>query len=302
MSGDHSKRAGDSQVRLFVWTGLRSLSTILTKCLSFVEDSLIFFEPYFCAYLHGPQRFVPEVPDADEEARIANYERNAAAVTSVEGGFEASECTYQWVKERLEEDHGEKRFVFCKDFASAVITGDKLKFLPRGYQHVFLIRHPLKVFPSMKSMLRVTMKASDDFSLEELKRYPTDGMYRDMSDLFDHIRKEYKQEAIIIDADDLQQDPRGVLSALFTAIGMPFQEQLLSWEAGDAVSRSWIISQTQLRGNKFGHYYKNAFASTCFLRPSALPDRESLSADILRCVDASMPYYEKMYAQRLKPV
>ncbi|XP_022108084.1 branched-chain-amino-acid aminotransferase-like protein 2 [Acanthaster planci] len=301
MSGNHHKHAGASQVRLLVWAVPRSLSTVLTKCLSFVEDSLVIFEPYFCAYLLGPQRFVPEVLDAVEEVGLANYEKEAAELTSVKGGFEASECTYEWAREQLEADHVGKRFVFCKDIASAVIIGDKLEFLPRDYRHVFLIRHPLRVFPSMKEMIRLTERASHDFSLDEVKRFPTYSMFRDASDLSDHIRKEQKQEAIIIDADDLQQDPRGVLSALFTAIGMPFQERLLNWEAGDAVSRSWFISTTQLRGNQIGQYYKNAFASTCFLRPSALPDRESLSADILRCVDASMPYYKKMYAQRLKP-
>ncbi|XP_038069773.1 branched-chain-amino-acid aminotransferase-like protein 1 [Patiria miniata] len=292
--------SSEQQVRLMIWTVPRSTSTVLAKCLSCVDNSKVFFENYVAASLLDPTRQLGKYQNAELEEAMGAAFKNASEVAGISAGFEASECNYQWVKEQLEKAHVEKKFIFCKDMAYAI--SDQMEFLPKGYRHLFLIRHPLKVFPSWKKMLqRMAKLPPDEFSLTDFPtRIFTKGHgFREIHELFEYVTKELGQEAIIIDADDLLQDPKGILSALFKLIGLPFEEKILHWEAGNAVTERWTIPRLLLRGDQLGGFYKNALDSTCFLKPGALPDRSSVSPDILRVVDASMPLYEKMYAQRL---
>ncbi|XP_038066442.1 uncharacterized protein LOC119736497 [Patiria miniata] len=159
-----------------------------------------------------------------------------------------SECNYQWVKEQLEKAHVGKKFIFCKDMAYAM--SDQMEFLPKGYRHVFLICHPLKVFSSWKRLFQGMAKVSPgEFSLTDfptkifLKGYG----FREIHELFEYVTKELGQEVIIIDADDLLQDPKGILSALFDLIGLPFEEKILNLEAGSAVTELWTIPRLLLQ-------------------------------------------------------
>ena len=56
MADDKTGLPSEEQVRLMLWTVPRSTSTVLSKCLSFVEGSQVFFEPYTCAHHLGPER------------------------------------------------------------------------------------------------------------------------------------------------------------------------------------------------------------------------------------------------------
>ena len=285
---DNQKSTPSGQVRLVMWTTPRSVSTAFSKCISFVEDSLIFFEPYFVAHRFGPDR----LKDAPHQAKFKTFMEGCIGHggPTVTSGFQASDCTYKWVKEQLEEPHIGKRLVFNKDMAFGVIG--KLEFLPKGYRHMFLVRHPLKVFSSWKKTCDRVVPEFFDGAFD----------FSEMSKLLDHVKMTQDQDPIIIDADDLLNDPRGILSALFKEIGLPFEERILQWEADDAITQQWVYCNEVRQGNQLWEYYKKAFDSTCFTKPSALPDRSSLPDDVLRCVNVSMPYYEKMYAQRLIPL
>ncbi|XP_038069938.1 branched-chain-amino-acid aminotransferase-like protein 1 [Patiria miniata] len=287
---EKSPSSKEQQVRLMIWTTPRSTSTALTKCLSFVEDSKVFLEPYVAAFHVGTDKGAASHEEVD---------RNTTRKEAV-GVTDDSQFTYKWVKEQLEETHDGKKFILCKDMAYAV--SDRFAFLPENYQHLFLIRNPLKVFPSWKKVYHLAMgRSMDEFELDKLPPglFPQGRGYKEINDLIEYLKETQDQEPIIIDTDDLLQDPKGILSALFKAIRMPFEERLLRWGAGDAITREWVVARHFLEVNQIGHIYKTAFDSTCFTKPRPLPDRTPLSPDILRCVDATMPYYDKMHAQRL---
>ena len=292
---DHQKSIPPGQVRLMMWTVPHTVSTAFAKCISFVKDSVILYETYLAAHMLGPDR----EEDAAHQQRTKDFIKRASEGSTVTSGFEDSQCTYKWVKEQLEEPHIGKRLVFNKDMAFAVIN--KLEFLPKGYRHMFLIRHPVKTFLSYKKMYQ-RINSSDVQPDDGIPEWFSPGFFiGEMNKLLDHVKMTQDQNPIIIDADDLLNYPRAILSALFKEIGLPFEERILQWEAGDAITQEWICSNVFLQGNQVWEYYKNACDSTCFAKPRALPDRSSLPDDILRCVDVSMPYYEKMYAQRMIP-
>ncbi|XP_038066918.1 branched-chain-amino-acid aminotransferase-like protein 2 [Patiria miniata] len=300
MANPDKPPSSEQQVRLMIWTVPRSISTVLAKCLSFVDNSKVFFENYVTAYVLDPMRQLEKYQNAELEEAMVAVMKEISEVAGLSAGFDASQCNAQWVKEQLEKAHVGKKFIFCKDMAFTVT--DQMEFLPKGYRHLFLIRHPLKVFSSWKKLFQGVAKMSpDEFSLTDFpaRIFPKGYGFREMHELFEYVKKQLGQEAIIIDADELLQDPKGILSALFNLIGLPFEEKILTWESGSAVTELWTIPRLLLQGNHLGGYYQNALDSTCFLKPGALPDRSSVSPDILRLVDASMPYYETMHAQRL---
>ncbi|XP_038066919.1 branched-chain-amino-acid aminotransferase-like protein 1 [Patiria miniata] len=300
MANPDKSPSSEQQVRLMIWTVPRSISTVLAKCLSFVDNSKVFFENYINAYVLDPVRQLEKYRNAELEEAMGAAVKDISDVAGISAGIDASECNYQWVKEQLEKAHVGKKFIFCKDMAYTIT--DNMEFLPKGYRHLFLIRHPLKVLSSWKRLYQsLTNLSPDKFSLTDFPTilFPKGYGFREMHELFEYVKMEFDQEAIIIDADDLLQDPKGILSALFKLIGLPFEEKILHWEAGNAVTELWTIPRFLLQGNQLGGYYQNALDSTCFLKPGALPDRTSVSPDILPLVDASMPYYEKLYAQHL---
>ncbi|XP_038052143.1 branched-chain-amino-acid aminotransferase-like protein 1 [Patiria miniata] len=289
----------EQQVRLITWYIPRSTSTVLSKCLGSVEDTKVFLGMFGNAMQHDAEKTEDGAVNVSEIGQRLNA---FFEVTDV-SGIDASQFTYQRIKEQLEEAHPEKRFIFAKDIAFA-ITGHP-EFIPRGYRHLFLIRHPLKVFVSIKKVLMQIVKdvSPEELRIDELPPnfLPKGFGYKETFELFEHIKKEIDPEAMIVDSDDLLQDPKGILSAVLKDIGLPFDEKMLHWESGDAVNKDWVIPREVLQADTKVNFYKKALDSTCFQKPNALPDRASISPDILRVVDASMPYYEKMYSQRLSP-
>ena len=144
-----------------MWTVPRSISTVLCKCLSYVEDSLIVYEPYLCARWFGPDAEKEEMLELTRKScKVARLEKSAVR-------FDTSLFSYKWVKEQLEEAHVGKKFIICKEMAFAI--RHRLEFMPSGYRHAFLIRHPLRVFPSWKKLLRgVTQLPPEAYQLTDL--------------------------------------------------------------------------------------------------------------------------------------
>ncbi|XP_022101898.1 branched-chain-amino-acid aminotransferase-like protein 1 [Acanthaster planci] len=289
------------QVRLMMWTVPRSLSTVLAKCLTAVDKSKVFFELYVHAHWKDPKKDHDMFDTSEIGKKFAASQKSFTEKTGISAERDDFPSSFLSIKELLEEAHDGKKFILCKDMAHAVTH--RLGFLPKDYRHLFLIRHPLKVFPSWKKIFlqSVPDMSPDEFCLEDLPEniFPKGYGYQEISELVDYVKKELDPNAIIIDADDLLQDPKSILSAVFKDIGLPFDEKILHWEAGDAVTHQWTIPQYFLQGNQFGGYYQNALDSTCFLNTRRLPDRSSIPPDLLRLVEVSVPYYEKMYNSRL---
>ncbi len=146
------------------------------------------------------------------------------------------------------------------------------------------------------------------FNLHELPAsdFPAKYGFEEMYDLVEYMRNNGEPHPIIIDADDLQNHPGSILSQYLQDIGVTSDnmENLLQWEPGMAVMAKWKASRMFLLGNMtkdHGGFYDAAMKSTKFNPASDLPPRDELSDDILKCVDHSMPFYEKLYAMRIKP-
>jgi hypothetical protein len=153
-----------------------------------------------------------------------------------------------------------------------------LPMIERGWldalTHVFLIREPDEMVASL------------------LKTFPgaclADTGLPQQCEIFDRVAERQGRAPPVVLASDVLKDPRAQLGALCAALGIPFLEAMLSWPPG----------RRDTDGAWAPHWYATVEASTGFepyrRRHVELTDEQS------RLVDECLPWYEKLYALRLK--
>jgi hypothetical protein len=141
--------------------------------------------------------------------------------------------------------------------------------------HVFLIRDPREVLLSyIKSRPHVT---AEDIGVLQQR------------EIFGYLQELRGETPPVIDAGEFLQAPEAHLRALCAALGIAFTPRMLQWPAGPRPSDGvWAP-----------HWYEAVLRSTGFepyrARERQVPDEYH---DIVQAV---MPAFEEMFAQRLRP-
>jgi hypothetical protein len=140
--------------------------------------------------------------------------------------------------------------------------------------HVFLIRDPREVLLSyVRSRPNVT---AEDLGVVQQR------------ELFDHLRGVAGGAPLVVDAGQFLRAPAAQLQALCAALGIPFQERMLSWPAGPRASDGvWAP-----------YWYEAVLRSTGF-EPYGERDR-NVPREYRRIIEAVMPPFEALYEQRLR--
>ncbi|XP_071940935.1 uncharacterized protein [Antedon mediterranea] len=289
------------QVRVILWCIPRTVSTAFEKCMSQLDDVQIINEPYQSAFTIGPERFPP--PDGFEKETDIFIEKSNAIVSGYDGGWEPDVATYKFIKENiLEAEYPDKNVVFVKDMSYAITW--KLHMLPKGYRHAFLIRNTIKAFSSWK---KVTIKIEKSLSTKLLLTndnfiVPKKYGFGESLELYEHLVKTgIEPDPVMIDSDDLLENPELILREFCKRTGILYNDKLLNWDAGEGVTHKWKAANTFIKGNELMGYYDDAFASERFQKPEPPADRAELPEDVNTCIDATLPYYEQLYALRLCP-
>ena len=132
--------------------------------------------------------------------------------------------------------------------------------------NVHLIRHPKRVIASYA----------------QKRNTPT------VADLGFHQQLSIFQKlgGIVVDSEDIRQDPETALSILCEKIDLPFDGSMLTWEAGPkAFDGAWAP-----------HWYNSIHSSTGFAGPEGpMPDVESRFEHILEDV---MPSYQTLFDEK----
>ncbi|XP_071943819.1 uncharacterized protein [Antedon mediterranea] len=293
--------ADDKQVRVILWCIPRTVSTAFGKCMSNLDDVQIINEPYVSAYAIGPEMFSPSEHLKKEAEEFVG--KSSEIDLGFHPGWETNKATYKFIKENiLEAEYPDKKVVFVKDMSHGIAW--KLHMLPEGYRHAFLIRNPVKVFTSWKKVLEKIGKALSTVYLLANKNsiIPENYGFGESFQLYEHLVKYgIEPNPVIIDSDDLLENPEIILREFCKRTGIQYKDELLNWNAGDSVVQKWKSSDLLMQGNQLCGYYEDAFASQNFYKSPPAADRKDIPEDVKICVDASMPYYEKMYALRLRP-
>jgi hypothetical protein len=156
----------------------------------------------------------------------------------------------------------------------AELAADKT-FLQR-ITDTFLIRDPAKAIASYYAM-------NPDVTVEEIGLEQLCGIYEQALAM--------DARPVVVDADDLEDDPEGTINANYQAIGIPFLPDSRSGEPEE---------QEELEIWKDGHV--DAARSTGIRKNLRTYDTTVDNSDHLKAFyDRQMPYFEKMYARRIRP-
>ncbi|XP_030830756.1 uncharacterized protein LOC105437649 [Strongylocentrotus purpuratus] len=297
--------------RTILWCVPRSISTALAKCLSFIDASEVWFEPYaYCnatsnEYNHQTKLNIPMDYEGNEEI----FQRVKKALDGMANThFEPDRLSYGSVKRRLEATTA--KHVMVKDMGNAM-TEEYRAYLPKGYRHTFLIRHPVRSIASYRKMmynqfselglLEGKAASEETYDVERDDRFfPSGYGTKETYDLWNYIQDEnIDTNPVVIDGNDLLSKPAETLSAYCTAVGLPYSNGLLQWDASPKVLTRMKASGDNLLMDLV-NFYGTAMKSSCFLPSKKMPPRDQLPADVIRCSDKVMTYYEDMYKTRLK--
>ncbi len=153
-----------------------------------------------------------------------------------------------------------------------------LPMIDRGWldrlTHAFLIREPDEMLASL------------------VKTYPAAGLadtgLPQQCELFDRVAGKIGRAPPVILASDVLKNPRAQLEALCDALRIPFLPEMLAWPPGPRpTDGAWAP-----------HWYAAVEASTGF--EPYRPRRVDLPAVLVPLLDECRPWYEKLYALRLR--
>ena len=235
-----------------MWSGPRNISTAMMRSWGNRADAAVIDEPFYAYYLRATGK---RHPGADEVMAGGETDwRNV--VDQVTGSVPNG-----------------KKILFQKQMTHHLLPEVDRQWL-NAVTNCFLIRDPAEVITSY-------IKKNDvDLALEDLG-------FVQQAEIFDWVSQNTKQEAPVIDARDVQENPRRMLEMLCDATGVDFDQAMLSWPPG--------LRETD--GVWATHWYSEVARSTSFqpYRPKNEPVPERMREIHERCREC----YEKLYEYRL---
>ncbi|MGD8403341.1 MAG: hypothetical protein PVJ21_06750 [Anaerolineales bacterium] len=234
-------------LRICLWSGPRNISTALMYSFAQRDDTVVYDEPLYAHYLSKtPAR---EYHPGAEEV-IATMENDGEKV----------------VHTLILGDHP-KPVAFFKQMTHHLLDLD-LDFLSRTV-NILLTRDPVGVLTSFA-------KRIDNLSLGDVG-------YKAHLELLDKI-KSMGQDPPVLDSNQVLLNPKKVLGKLCERIGIPFQEEMLSWEAGARPED----------GSWSKYWYRTLHQTTGFVKPNqkSEPFPEAMKPLLEEC----QPYYEQLSA------
>ena len=239
--------SSDQITRICLWSGPRNISTALMYSFAQRADTAVFDEPLYAHYLSKtPAQHYH--PGADEV--IATMENDGQKVVQnlILGSQAAPVLFFKHMTHHLND-------------------------LDWGFMHqtvnVILTRDPVEMLPSYAKQVEQPALHDVGYALH--------------LELLDYLRS-IGQTPPVLDSKQTLLNPRGVLTRLCEQIGIPFDEAMLSWQAGARPEDgTWA---------KF--WYHAVHRSTGFqqYQPKTEPFPEQLRPLLAEC----QPYYEKLSA------
>ena len=243
-------------VRIAMWSGPRNISTAMMRSFENRADTAVIDEPFYAAYLAAAGVVHP----MQNEVLASQPNDSAAVAKSLLGPIP------------------DGRAVFYQKH----MTHHMLPAFGRDWMHAcrnaFLIRAPVDVLASYAEV-------RDEASLEAI------GLPQ-QRELFDAASDRLGHAPPVVDAYDVLRDPRGLLTALCRALGIPFSDKMLAWPPGKrATDGVWAPA-----------WYASVERSTGFAPPREPIAFDALRDDLKPIARAAQPYYEHLAAHRLRPL
>jgi hypothetical protein len=265
-------------------------------------------EPFGDAFYYGPEFLSDRFrDDADQRER---------------SGF--ADKTYKDIFDQVMDAGKEGKRIFIKDMAYYLMTpdGKPTKVAPslgeeepgnptvvpleilKQFQFTFLIRHPRRSIPSY---YRCTVPPLDEVT-GFYNFMPNEAGYEELVRLFDYLLKEGvvdKDNLVVVDADDLLDNPEKTIRLYCEKTGIDFKPEMLEWNDQDSKFASNAFE-------KWNGFHNDAIKSSA-LRPRTHAQTSTTESEnkewtakygaeaqkvIRKTVEDNVAYYEylKQYA------
>ena len=239
-------------IRIAMWSGPRNISTAMMRSFASRPDCAVIDEPFYAAFLATSGLAHPM-----RERILASHESDWRAVA-----------------EALTGPAPGGRGVFYQKHMTHHMLPEIGRDWMRHCRHAFLIRHPARVLASY-ARKRDAVTFSDIGFAEQWQ------LFQIASDLTGEIPP-------VVDADMLLADPQAVLERLCAALGLAFDERMLSWPPGLRASDG-VWAQ---------HWYDAVAGSSGFDVAGPAP---VLTEPALQAIEAqALPIYDALAAHALK--
>jgi hypothetical protein len=174
---------------------------------------------------------------------------------------------------------GDKGRVFFKDMAAHCASRllEDVSLL-RRVRNTFLIRDPAKTIPSFFAL-------NPELTMAEIG-------CEQLASLFEAAREKAPQPPVVVDADDLEDDPAGIVAAYCDALDIGFLPAALHWKP--ELPRKWKMWQK---------WHADAAGSTGIRKnletfEVTIDNNERLR----RYYDHHLPFYRRMHRHRIAAV
>lgn len=239
-------------IRIAMWSGPRNISTAMMRSWGNRPDTIAVDEPFYAFYLKATGK---KHPGAGEV--IANGETDWRKIVS---GLTEEPIPLG------------KRIYFQKQMTHHLLPEIERQWIV-DLTNCFLIRDPREVILSY-------IKKNPEPALEDL------GFIQQV-DIFNYVHRHTASVPLVIDARDVLENPRKILELLCAAIGVEFDESMLSWPPG--------LRETD---GIWGKYWYDDVARSTSFQPYR-PKNEPLPDRLREVYEQCRECYDQLYKHRL---
>jgi hypothetical protein len=241
----------DKPIRIAMWSGPRNISTAMMRSWGNRPDTVVIDEPFYAYYLKTTGKKHPGADDV----------------------IASGETDWRKVIERLTGPIPDgKRIYFQKQMTHHLLPEVDRQWLST-VTNCFLIRDPREVVASY-------IKKNPDPALEDLG-------FVQQAEIFDFVFNQTDSVPLVVDAKDALQNPERILRLLCDAVGVEFDQAMLSWPSG--------LRDTD--GIWAKYWYDEVARSTSF-QPYR-PKNEPVPERLREIHDCCRECYDRLYQHRL---
>jgi len=240
-------------LRIAMWSGPRNISTAMMRSFGSRRDTVVVDEPFYAIYLLST--------GVDHPMRAQSIASQAHAWPDV-------------VEQLLGPLPESKTIFYQKHMTHHMVPIIDLNWMAQC-RNVFLIRDPKFVIASY-------LQKRDSVSLSDI------GLVRQW-ELFQREADRLGVPPPVIDGSQILQDPGRWLPTLCTAVGITFDNAMLSWSPG----------RRDTDGVWAAHWYQNVERSTGFAPPKLDTDIK-LATEFQALLDEANYYYTALREHHLK--
>jgi hypothetical protein len=239
-------------LRLAMWSGPRNISTALMRSWGNRPDTVVCDEPLYAHFLQATGKDHPGAAEVIAHGQT-DWRR---VVTDLTGPVPGGKAIY-----------------YQKHMTHHLLPHMDRAWLGR-VTNCFLLRHPREVLVSyVKVVAHPTLE---------------DTGFPQQAEIFDWVCAHQDRAPAVVDARDVLNEPRRTLGLLCEALGVEFQEAMLSWAPGPRPTDGLWAK----------YWYKDVEGTTGF-RPYT-PRNDPVPAHLTDIYEQCLAYYERLHARRLR--